>query len=90
MTTRAASAARPGDLASIVLEAFARSLSRADVSADTSFFDLGGTSLGAALLLTELEERLKVEIPISMLLENPTASGITRRLRLMLASAAAT
>lgn len=88
MTTRAVSALRPTDLDSIVLEAFARSLSRGHVPNDGSFFDLGGTSLAAALLLTELEDRLKIEIPIATLLENPTSAGFARRLRIMLARSA--
>ncbi len=90
MTTQAVPAPRPTDLDSIVLEAFARSLSRGDVAHNVSFFELGGTSLTAALLLTELEDRLKIEIPIATLLENPTSSGFSRRLRMMLASSAAT
>ena len=89
MTTQAVPEPRPTDLDGIVLEAFARSLSLGDVAADASFFDLGGTSLTAALLLTELEERLKIEIPISTLLDNPTSAALSRRLRMQLASAAA-
>ncbi len=88
MTMQAVSAPRPTDLDSIVLEAFSRSLSRGDVANDVSFFDLGGTSLTAAILLTELEDRLKIEIPIATLLESPTSSGFARRLRIMLASSA--
>ena len=62
-------------------QAFADTLGVGSFSKDDDFFQLGGTSLSAALVLTELEARLQIEIPVAELLENPTSGGLAKRLR---------
>ncbi|MEK9522539.1 AMP-binding protein [Streptomyces venezuelae] len=55
----------------------------ADSGAD--FFDLGGTSLEAMLMLTRLEERFSVELPADALYTHPTLDGFTALLTGLLA-----
>ncbi len=42
-----------------------------------NFFDLGGQSLSAAHLLTQLQNIFQVDLPIHAFLENPTLAGIS-------------
>ncbi|WP_394827825.1 acyl carrier protein [Pendulispora albinea] len=77
----------PRELPTVVREAFAHSLALAagDLSPDDDFFARGGTSLTAALMLTDLENELKIEIPVTALIENPTPSRLASKLRAMMA-----
>ncbi|RZV47470.1 MAG: amino acid adenylation domain-containing protein [Acidimicrobiales bacterium] len=51
-----------------------------DVSADDDFFALGGDSLRAVELVTEIEDRLGVRVPIGQLVDAPTPRLLARQL----------
>jgi phthiocerol/phenolphthiocerol synthesis type-I polyketide synthase E len=51
-----------------------------NVGLDDSFFDLGGNSVIALRLLTELKRELGLELPPAMLFESPTVASLARRL----------
>jgi thioesterase domain-containing protein/acyl carrier protein len=46
-----------------------------------NFFDLGGHSLLAARMFAAIEKKLRVSIPLSMLVENPTIELLALRIR---------
>jgi amino acid adenylation domain-containing protein len=50
------------------------------VGADEDFFALGGTSLDAMRILSRARDDLGIEVPVSLLLEEPTISGLAERL----------
>ncbi|MFE9040575.1 AMP-binding protein [Streptomyces sp. NPDC007818] len=53
-----------------------------------TFFDLGGTSLDAMLLMTRLEERFALELPADALYTHPTQEGFTALVTALVAGAA--
>jgi amino acid adenylation domain-containing protein len=56
-----------------VLDCWRRLLNRPDIGLDHDFFEAGGYSLLAMRMLTEMNERLSLEIPVSHLVEAQTA-----------------
>jgi acyl carrier protein len=72
------------DVQALVNEVFAGSFSGAAFSPDADFFELGGTSLSLAIVLTELENRLNTEIPVATFLEKSNARDFAIRLHAML------
>ncbi|MFC3574953.1 amino acid adenylation domain-containing protein [Streptomyces yaanensis] len=75
---------RPTELSDPVLravaECFASVLELDAVPLDVPFVHLGGTSLGAGRLCARLAAALSRPVPISWLYQEPTASGLARRL----------
>ncbi|MEU8708325.1 amino acid adenylation domain-containing protein [Streptomyces sp. NPDC048565] len=75
---------RPSELHDPVLravaECFASVLELAEVPLDVPFVHLGGTSLGAGRLCARLAAGLSRPVPVSWLYQDPTASGLARRL----------
>ncbi len=59
---------------------YAEVLDVAEVSIDDSFFDLGGDSLTVTQLLCRVEERLRVDFPITLLFENPTIAALSEKI----------
>ena len=55
-----------------ICRCFEHVLSRDEVHGDDSFFGLGGTSLQAAQLFTELQQEIKPQLPLALLLGAPT------------------
>lgn len=80
----AQSGVRPADLRDPVLRAvaqcFASVLELDAVPLDVPFVHLGGTSLGAGRLCARLAAALSRPVPVSWLYQDPTASGLARRL----------
>ncbi|MFG3049545.1 AMP-binding protein [Kitasatospora sp. NPDC048239] len=75
-TVPAAGAAEPGPAA--FLRAVWAEHTTDDPGVDAGFFDLGGTSVGAMLMLTRIEEEFAVELPAEALYTHPTLAGFTR------------
>ncbi|MEU6895931.1 amino acid adenylation domain-containing protein [Streptomyces sp. NPDC046557] len=75
---------RPVELGDPVLravaECFASVLELDAVPLDVPFVRLGGTSLGAGRLCARLAAALSRPVPVSWLYQEPTASGLARRL----------
>lgn len=63
-----------------LLQLWRRLLQNEAVTADDDFFDMGGDSLLAAELITELERRTGKSIPESLLFEASTARKVAQRL----------
>jgi amino acid adenylation domain-containing protein len=61
-------------------EIFAQVLDLDRVGPDDSFFDLGGHSLIAAMLLARIGQRFGVKISLKAFLDNPSASGVDHHL----------
>jgi thioesterase domain-containing protein/acyl carrier protein len=63
-------------LEQVIAEQMSTVLGVSGVSADDDFFDLGGDSVAAAELMVRLCERLGVSLPVSVLLEAPSAGAL--------------
>nr|WP_267909154.1 non-ribosomal peptide synthetase [Antrihabitans sp. YC2-6] len=64
----------------LVVDVFAAVLGIERVSTDDSFFDLGGNSLVATRVISELQTRVGREIPLQLLFLDPSPAGIARRI----------
>jgi len=76
------------DLVLVVLTIWQTVLRRADLSVDDDFFEAGGNSLTAAQVVSRLEERLDVSLPVRDLFEARTATVYAARVEAMRASGA--
>jgi thioesterase domain-containing protein/acyl carrier protein len=68
----------PSELA--ITEAYAEVLGVERVGVDDSFFDLGGTSIVATRVVTELRERFGDRIQLQSIFLDPTPAGLAHRL----------
>ncbi|MEM8619079.1 MAG: amino acid adenylation domain-containing protein [Actinomycetota bacterium] len=59
-----------------MLHSWRRAFERSDIELDTDFFELGGDSITAVQLVTDVEEALGVPVPISILLAGSTPAGM--------------
>jgi amino acid adenylation domain-containing protein len=62
----------------VVADAFADVLGRSRVPIDSSFFALGGTSLGAARLCVRLSARLGMNIAVVDIMANPSVEALSK------------
>lgn len=69
------------DIELIVAKAFSRALPGVAAQPDQSFFDLGGDSLAAMGLITQLESALSVRLSLSELLAAPSVAALSAHLR---------
>ncbi|MFC9358608.1 amino acid adenylation domain-containing protein [Rhodococcus sp. NPDC057014] len=74
------SALPAGELEETIAAVFADVLGVADVPADEAFFTLGGTSMGAASVATELRRRLDRDVPIEWVFTDPTVQRLAARI----------
>nr|WP_241032185.1 non-ribosomal peptide synthetase [Rhodococcus pseudokoreensis] len=74
------SALPAGELEEAIAAVFADVLGIADVPADEAFFRLGGTSMGAASVATELRRRLDRDVPIEWVFTDPTVQRLAARI----------
>ena len=58
-------------------------LNRTEVNVGDNFFELGGTSLDGSHMLAEVRRRVSATVRIRDLLENPTLSQFTDRVRVL-------
>jgi glutamate racemase len=79
-TVPAESVLPAGELEESVAAVFAEVLGVADVPADEAFFTLGGTSMGAASVATELRRRLERDVPIEWIFTDPTVQRLAARI----------
>jgi myxalamid-type nonribosomal peptide synthetase MxaA len=56
-------------------------LKRERIGVDDDFFDLGGQSLLASVMLYQIEEKLGVALGMDTLLDSPTVAGMARAIR---------
>jgi pristinamycin I synthase-3/4 len=65
-------------------EAFAEVLQIAEVSIHDDFFALGGHSLLATQVVSRIEARFSIRLPLRALFESPTVAGISLHVELLL------
>ena len=70
------------DLERALCEQWQKLFQREKVGVNDNFFDLGGYSLLAVRMFTELHARTGVDIPLATLIENPSVGELARVLRL--------
>jgi hypothetical protein len=68
-----------GSLAAVVAEVFEEVIGRGAVAADVSFFELGGSSLGAGRVCARLGVRIGGTVPLSWLYEHSTAATLAAK-----------
>jgi amino acid adenylation domain-containing protein len=56
-------------------------LEKGQISADADFFDLGGHSLKATILVARVHKELKVRLPLAEVFKIPTVAGLSRYIR---------
>lgn len=64
------------DVAAIVSQEWRSALDVSDADAETSFFELGGNSLSAVMLMESLESKLGIEFPLPVLFLDGRLSAV--------------
>ena len=68
-------------LEQMLVQLWARILEVPRVGVHDNFFEMGGHSLLAVRLMAEIERRLKVRLPLALLLQSPTVAALAQCLR---------
>jgi amino acid adenylation domain-containing protein len=68
-------------LVDVIVSVWRESLQRDDIDAESDFFAVGGDSLSAVVIVTDLGERIGREVPIADLIVGLTPAGMARRVR---------
>jgi len=55
-------------------------LSRQQITPDDNFFDIGGHSLRATKLVTQLRKQLGISVPVSKIFQHPTVRSLSREI----------
>lgn len=63
-----------------LLEIWQEVLTRPLIRADDNFFDLGGHSLRATKLVTQLRKQLGITVPVSKIFQHPTVRSLAREI----------
>ena len=74
-------------LEALLAEEWSRFLKISPIGLHDSFYDLGGDSLMVLGLLSQIQQRLSIEIPLAALAETPTVAGLARYLQARAADA---
>ncbi|PSB58350.1 amino acid adenylation domain-containing protein [Chamaesiphon polymorphus] len=80
VSTPSALTVNPNLTERILLEIWQEILGLEQIDPDDNFFELGGHSLLAIQLFTKIEQRLKVQLPLSVLVRSPTLAQLSERL----------
>jgi hypothetical protein len=64
----------------LLVELYESTLQNGPISPDDDFFARGGTSLQAVILLRRMNEELQFDVPITLVLENPTVRMLADKL----------
>jgi amino acid adenylation domain-containing protein/FkbH-like protein/non-ribosomal peptide synthase protein (TIGR01720 family) len=62
----------------VVARIWAELLGRDEVGVDENFFDLGGQSLVATQIMSRVRDAFRLELPVSLLFEQPTVQAFSR------------
>ena len=77
----ATAAQRPKDVEAAVTEMWQSLFGMDAVKADDDFFALGGTSLVAIQMISQVRDRFGVELSIESLFDDPTVRGLAKQIR---------
>jgi acyl carrier protein len=61
----------------VVANIWAEVLRRDKISIEDNFFDLGGHSLLATQVISRIREQFHIELPMKVLFEQPTVTGLS-------------
>ncbi|MGW3816943.1 non-ribosomal peptide synthetase [Streptomyces sp. NPDC005046] len=80
-TRRADRVPPSGPLETVLAGIWAQTLGQAEPGTEDDFFDLGGHSLMATLVVSQIRELFRVELPLHFFIEAPTIAALARMVR---------
>ncbi|MEK9498609.1 amino acid adenylation domain-containing protein [Photorhabdus sp. P32] len=66
---------------SVVLDIWQKTLDRYDITLDSDFFQLGGSSLQASRLIIEIARKMQYHLPVQILYDAPTPRKLVKNLQ---------
>ncbi|AYN37726.1 amino acid adenylation domain-containing protein [Streptomyces dangxiongensis] len=70
-----------GPLETVLAGIWAQTLGQAELGVEDDFFDLGGHSLMATLVVSQVRELFRVELPLHFFIQAPTIAALARMVR---------